>query len=185
MQIRFSKLTPEQQLAVKKQVLQVLTTVLLRSSPTSQVFDLDGVSSSVTLGSTSSGVLRVNCRISLPLEMTVDELARVLAARDVKEAMMRHSAAVPHIGDATQGTLTASDFDFIVVVRASRKVGFFAFDSDYDDKLNSDEFSRAATALLTPPLVGADAIEAFHRLDIDSDGKVSSDEFFTRSIHQA
>lgn len=181
MQIRFARLSREQRRALIVQVLKVLAGVVGGSSSLSQVFDLDGVPSSMTLGSTSSGYLRMSCRISLPLDMTVDELAARLGAHDAKESMMLHIAAVPNIGDATQGTLTPNDFDFVAVVHESRKVGFYAFDRDYDDMLNSDEFLRAATALLTPPLVGPDAMEAFHRLDRDGDSKLSSDEFFARA----
>jgi hypothetical protein len=185
MQIRFAALSREQRRALKAQVLKVLAGVVGGSSSQSQVFDLDGVPSSMTLGPTSAGYLRMSCRISLPLDMRVGYLAGGFGTHDVKEAMMLHIAAVPNIGDATKGTLTSNDFDFVAVVRESRKVGFYAFDRDYDDMLNSDEFLRAATALLTPPLVGPDAIEAFHRLDRDGNGKLSSDEFFARAAHQA
>lgn len=145
----------------------------------SDIQNLEGDHGQLSVTTSRWGVtLTANGRICLPMNVGIQDAVPVLTSQHVRHRLAAAMSELPML----QGAISraGSIGSFTVSAGQSSEDLFSKLDRNLDKVLNVQEFSKAASNLLTPPFKDNEIAEVYHKLDVNHDGQLDSDEFFGR-----
>lgn len=145
----------------------------------SDISNLEGAHGQLSVTTSRWGVtLKFNGRISLPLDVSIQDAVPVLTSQHVMHRLAVATSELSRLQDAIRRA--GSIGSFTISAGQSSEDTFSKLDRNLNKLLDVQEFSIAASSLMKPPFKANEIPDVYHKLDVNHDAQLDSNEFYGR-----